>query len=192
MLTSDRGNLGTILTPPDNCLAGDTRSATNFATSSSRICVPSARTTYARGPSSLFLRWLNQHSDRCERTAQSLETHTATPMTAASVTFGFVMMRSSSSEAETWAPLTLIRSCELFSSRHMYTRRVQDRIKNKSATHLQAIENKHPAVFANKPKVARSQPPIGSKQFLSSGSVVVIAYWCHGSLDVEFAGCGRR
>jgi hypothetical protein len=37
-------------------------------------------------------------------------THTATPMTATSLTSGFDKIISSSSDAETWHPLTLIKS----------------------------------------------------------------------------------
>jgi hypothetical protein len=41
--------------------------------------------------------------------------------------------------------------------------------------HLQPINHNKPTVFTNKRKIARSQPPIGSKQVPSSGTIVVIA-----------------
>jgi hypothetical protein len=64
--------------------------------------------------------------------------------------------------------------------------------RQQQPTYLQSINDENPPILANKPKIARPQPPIGSKQISRSGDVVVIAYRRHWSLDVDLARRGRR
>jgi hypothetical protein len=104
------------------------------------------------------------------------------------------MMRSSSSVADTWLPLTLIRSCRNFQQLTHVRGKGYKTPKGKPAatTHLQSINNKNPTIFANEPKIARLQPPIGSKQVSRSGDIVIIAHRRHWPFDVDLARRGRR
>jgi hypothetical protein len=76
-----------------------------------------------------------------------------------------------------------------------YTRERMQDSKGESRqqqTHLQPINNKNPTILANKPKIASSQPPIGSKQVSRSCDIVVIAHRRHWPFDVDLARRGRR
>jgi hypothetical protein len=72
--------------------------------------------------------------------------------------------------------------------------RIQDskREIQQQQTHLQSINDKNPTILANEPKIARPQPPIGSKQVSRSGDIIVVAHRRHWALDVDLAGRGRR